>query len=141
MSDRLIRRDTPLIAGMKVDVRVEMIYTLDVEEWLDGEPSVTVDVIEGELKKAHRDIIAAMTHYGYGGEYADDAWYMTLPTDVICTCRRSPHEGDCPARWEGKVIDARFETPYEQEQRERGASHHYRVSEPPLYVEPGRMTA
>ena len=103
VKDRLIRRDTPLTTGMQVEVRVETVYTLDVKEWLDGEPSVTVEQIEADLKHAHRNIHAALIHYGYESEYADDSWYMQLPAAVICTCIGSnPHAGDCPARWEGR---------------------------------------
>ena len=135
MKDKLIRRDTPLTAGMKVEVRVETVYTLDVDDWLDGEPSVTAVEIEKNLKDTYRNIDAALIDAGYKGEYADDAWHMTLPAEVICTCGgSSPHADDCPAKWEGAVIDARFETPYEAETRGR-------YGEERVYVEPGRVTA
>ena len=136
VKDKVIRRDTPLTAGMKVEVRVETVYTLDVEDWLDGESSVTVEVIERYLKATYRDLGASLIDSGYKGEYADDNWYMRLPAEVICTCDGSPHTYECPAKWEGTVIDARFESPYEQEERERG--RHY--GDAPVYVEPGRVT-
>ena len=140
MKDKLIRRDSPLTAGMKVEVRVETVYTLDVDDWLDGEPSVTVAAIEDNLRATYRNLGASLLDSGYKGEYADDSWYMQLPVQVICTCGGgSPHADDCPARWESKVIDARFETPYEQEQRQRGGAGPY--GDPPIYVEPGRVPA
>lgn len=143
MKDKLIRRDTPLTAGMKVEVRVETVYTLDVDDWLDGEPSITVAEIEENLQARGRHIDAALIDAGYKGEYADDNWYMQLPVQVICTCGGSSDEGNwhhavaCPAVYESKVIDARFETPYEQEQRERGGHGPY--GDPPVYVAPGRV--
>lgn len=76
MSDRLIRRDTPLAAGDKLEVRVSIVYTVDAADWLDGEPSVTPAEIEDGLRGCRavcgsRGIVEGLTDHGYKGVFIE----------------------------------------------------------------------
>lgn len=82
MNDKLIRRDTPLTAGMKITLLVSMSYPLAVDEWLDGRPSVTVAEIEDDLCNRHgrfRGMSRAIREEGLDGDFLE---YVIAPLDA-----------------------------------------------------------
>jgi hypothetical protein len=46
---KIIRRDAPLRAGTKIAIRAVVYFEIDVDEWLDGEATVTVEDIDREI--------------------------------------------------------------------------------------------
>jgi hypothetical protein len=99
---KLVRRDTPLAAGRKIQMRVVTYYEVEVDEFLNGEASVTVDDIETAL----------------GGKYRSSS-------EMAKAARRGdlgkPSDGDVefiidiPSREFG-MFEARFESEYEAQQ-------------------------
>jgi hypothetical protein len=119
MRDKLIRRDTPLMAGDKIEVHIVTAYTLDVDDWLDGEQSVTVAEIEDWLRgrgkaRCYRSILEGLRDEGYGGEFVE---HTITPTN-------SDYD-----------YIVRFELEWEQEERTRpGFERGYALVKPEQYT-------
>ncbi len=101
--EKLVRRDTPLVAGQTIQLKVETYYTATADDWLSGDPSVTVDEIEEDLGGKYRSSsgMAAAARRGDLGEpiYGDAYFVVEIA---------SPEFGS---------FEARFETVYEEERR------------------------
>jgi hypothetical protein len=100
MTEKLIRSDIPLHAGQKINLVVTTYYTIDVDEWLDGEESVTAEQIALDLSGGKYESASAMAlaaRRGGVGDPTDDEAYLTAT---------------------GEYGEARFETRYESERRE-----------------------
>ena len=107
MVEKLIQRDVPLTAGRKIFLRVTTYYEVSVDEYLDGEESITIDEIELDLGGKYRSssqISLAARRGDLGDATEGDAFFGV---DI-----QSNEYG---------VFEARFETRYEEERRRAGA--------------------
>ena len=118
MVEKLIRRDTRLRTGQKVQLRVITYYDVLVDDYLDGEESITIDEIELDLGGKYRSDsqMADAARKGNVGDATDGDAHFTV---------------DIPSDKYGQ-FEARFETKYEEERRRQGAPSYGAE-----YVDPG----
>ena len=102
MVEQIIKRDTPLRAGRIIQLRVTTYYTVLVDDYLNGEESITVDEIELDLGGKYRSdsLMADAALKGNVGEAMVGDVYFTV---------------DVPS--EHGMFEARFESMYEEERR------------------------
>ena len=118
MTEKLIKRDTQLRAGQKIQLRVTTYYDVLVDDYLDGEESITIDEIELDLGGKYRSgsQMSDAARRGNVGDATDGDVYFTV---------------DIPSHKYGEY-EARFETKYEEERRRQGAPSYGAE-----YVDPG----
>lgn len=105
-TEKLVRRDTPLAAGRKIQMRVVTYYEVEVDEFLDGEASVTVEELANALGGKYRSSskMAQAARRGDLGKPSDGDVEFTI---------------DIPSREFG-MFEARFESEYEAQQHAGG---------------------
>jgi len=109
MTKRVIRRDTPLVAGQTLQLRVVTYYQVSVDEYLDGEASITIDEIQVALGGKYRSVsqMAEAARRGDVGPHEDG------DVDFVI---------EVPLEWAAEV---RFESEYEEKRRLAGTLPNY----------------
>ena len=81
----LIPYGTPLVRGTTVTLRVELLFDVLVDDWMDNdEEEITIDVLQNAIGKWESDRVAAALRGDLGDrETGDVDWTVTVPDTYL----------------------------------------------------------